>query len=186
MNQTTDLHKELIEACKSNDAKAQMRLYDMYCKAMCIIAGRYVKDSFVAEDIMQDSFIKAFQNIHSFKGEVSFGAWIKRIVINNSLDWLKKQKLELVSMNEEVYQKESGDEDWNVAHSLKAETIVHAIKSLKEKYSLVLSLYLLEGYDHQEISQVLGITEVTSRTNLMRGKKQLQKLLKEQQYVEGY
>ena len=95
MSQTKDLHKELVEACKENNAKAQMQLYDLYCKAMCIIANRYVKDDFVAEDIMQDSFIKAFQNIHSFKGEVSFGAWLKRIVINNSLDWLKKQKLEL-------------------------------------------------------------------------------------------
>ncbi|NVK51597.1 MAG: RNA polymerase sigma factor [Flavobacteriaceae bacterium] len=186
MNQTTDLHKQLIEACKQNDAKAQMKLYDVYCKAMCIVAHRYVKDSYVAEDIMQDSFIKAFQNINSFKGEVSFGAWIKRIVINNSLDWLKKQKLELVSINEEVYQKTEEDHDWSIAHQIRAESIVNTINSLKEKYRLVLSLYLLEGYDHQEIAQVLGITEVTSRTNLMRGKKQLQELLKEQQYVEGY
>jgi RNA polymerase sigma-70 factor (ECF subfamily) len=186
MSQTTDLHKQLVEACKQNDAKAQMQLYDLYCKAMCIVANRYVKDDFVAEDIMQDSFIKAFKNINSFKGEVSFGAWLKRIVINNSLDWLKKQKLELVSMNEEVYQKVEEDNDWSLAYQIKAESIVNAINSLKEKYSLVLSLYLLDGYDHQEIAQVLGITEVTSRTNLMRGKRKLQELLKEQQYVEGY
>ena len=186
MSQTTDLHKQLVEACKQNDAKAQMQLYDLYCKAMCIVANRYVKDDFVAEDIMQDSFIKAFKNINSFKGEVSFGAWLKRIVINNSLDWLKKQKLELVSMNEEVYQKVEEDNDWSLAYQIKAESIISTINSLKEKYRLVLSLYLLEGYDHQEIAQVLGITEVTSRTNLMRGKRKLQELLKEQQYVEGY
>lgn len=186
MNQTKDLHQELVEACKYNNAKAQMQLYDLYCKAMCTIAYRYVKDSFVAEDLMQDSFIKAFQNIHSFKGEVSFGAWLKRIVINNSLDWLKKQKLELVSINEEVYHYVEEDNDWSVAHNFQADFIAKAIQSLKEKYSVVLSLYLLEGYDHQEIAQVLGITEVTSRTNLMRGKKQLQELLKEQNYVEGY
>ncbi len=186
MNQTKDLHKQLIDDCKNNDARAQMQLYDMYCKAMCSIANRYVKDSFIAEDIMQDSFIKAFQNMQSFKGEVSFGAWIKRIVINNSLDWLKKQKLELVSINEEVYQRVEETEDWSIAYSLQADFIAKAIQSLKEKYSVVLSLYLLEGYDHQEIAQVLGITEVTSRTHLMRGKKQLQELLKEQQYVEGY
>jgi len=186
MNQTKDLHSQLVEACKENDARAQMQLYDLYCKAMCTIAVRYVKDSFVAEDIMQDSFIKAFQNMHSFKGEVSFGAWIKRIVINNSLDWLKKKKLELVSINEEVYEKVEETEDWSIADSLPADFIANAIKSLKEKYSVVLSLYLLEGYDHQEIAQVLGITEVTSRTNLMRGKKQLQELLKENNYVEEY
>ncbi len=186
MNQTKELHSHIIDACKNNDAKAQMQLYDLYCKAMCTIACRYVKDNFIAEDIMQDSFIKAFQNIHTFKGEVSFGAWLKRIVINNSLDWLKKRKLELVSINEEVYQKVEEDEDWSIAHSLRADVIVKTIQSLKEKYSIVLSLYLLEGYDHQEIAQVLGITEVTSRTHLMRGKKQLQQILKEQQYVEGY
>jgi RNA polymerase sigma factor (sigma-70 family) len=186
MNQTKDLHNQLVEACKENDARAQMQLYDLYCKAMCTIALRYVKDSFVAEDIMQDSFIKAFQNMHSFKGEVSFGAWIKKIVINNSLDWLKKQKLELVSLNEEVHEREEETEGWSIAHSLQADFIANAIQSLKEKYSVVLSLYLLEGYDHQEIAQVLGITEVTSRTNLMRGKRQLQKLLKEKNYVEGY
>lgn len=186
MNQTKDLHKQLVEACKENNAKAQMQLYDMYCKAMCTIAIRYVKDSFIAEDIMQDSFIKAFQNIKSFKGEVSFGAWLKRIVINNSLDWLKKQKLELVTINDEVYEKVEETDDWSVAYSLKADFVANAIQSLKEKYSVVLSLYLLEGYDHQEIAQVLGITEVASRTHLMRGKKQLKELLKEQQYVEGY
>ena len=107
-------------------------------------------------------------------------------MINNSLDWLKKQKLELVSINEEVYERVEETEDWRIAHSLQADFIANAIQSLKEKYSVVLSLYLLEGYDHQEIAQVLGITEVTSRTHLMRGKKQLQELLKEQQYVEGY
>jgi RNA polymerase sigma-70 factor (ECF subfamily) len=186
MNQTKELHSHIIDACKNNDAKAQMQLYDLYCKAMCAIACRYVKDNFIAEDIMQDSFIKAFQNINSFKGEVSFGAWLKRIVINSSLDWLKKKKLELVSINEEVYQKVEEDEDWSIAHGLQADVIVKTIQSLKEKYSIVLSLYLLEGYDHQEIAQVLGITEVTSRTHLMRGKKQLQQILKEQQYVEGY
>ena len=186
MSQTKELHNHLIEACKKNDAKAQMQLYDFYCKAMCAIANRYVKDTFVAEDIMQDSFIKAFQKINSFKGDVTFGAWLKRIVINNSLDWLKKRKLEIVSLNEEVYKRVEETEDWSISHSIQADFIAKAIKSLKEKYSVVLSLYLLEGYDHQEIAQVLGITEVASRTHLMRGKKQLQELLKEEQYVEGY
>lgn len=186
MNQTKELHNHLIDACKKNDAKAQMQLYDLYCNAMCIIACRYVKDSFVAEDIMQDSFIKAFQNINSFKGEVTFGAWLKRIVINNCLDWLKKRKLEIVSLNDEVYEPVEEHEDWSITQSLQAELIVKTIKNLKEKYSVVLSLYLLEGYDHQEIAQVLGITEVASRTNLMRGKQQLQTILKNEYYVEGY
>ena len=186
MNQTVNLHKELVEACKENDARAQMQLYDLYSSAMFTIALRYVKDSFVAEDVMQDSFIKAFQNIHSFKGEVGFGAWIKRIVIHHSLDWLKRKKIQFVAMNEEVYDRELETEDWTIASDIQADMITRAIQGLKEKYSLVLSLYLLEGYDHQEIAQVLGISEVTSRTHLMRGKKQLQELLKDREYVEGY
>ena len=184
MNQTKDLHKQLVEACKENDARAQMQLYDLYSKAMFTISLRYVKDSFVAEDTMQDSFIKAFQSIHTFKGEVSFGAWIKKIVIHKSLDWVKKKKIEFVPINEVVYEREQEAEDWTIANSLRAAVIAKAIQSLKEKYRLVLSLYLLEGYDHQEIAKVLGITEVTSRTHLMRGKKQLQELLKEEAYVE--
>lgn len=87
-------------------------------------------------------------------------------------------------MNKYVYEQVEDNDDWSIAHSLQAEFIVNAIKNLKEKYSVVLSLYLLEGYDHQEIAQVLGITEVASRTHLMRGKKQLQELLKEERYVE--
>lgn len=186
MKDTKHIHHKIIEDCKNNDSKAQMQLYDMYCNAMCAIAKRYVKDDFEAEDIMQDSFIKAFQHINSFKGEVSFGAWLKKIVINNCLDCLKRRKLELVSINEEVYQHTPSDDNWNIDYSIEAGLIAKTIETLKEKYRLVLSLYLLEGYDHQEISEVLGITEVTSRTNLMRGKKQLKEILKEQYYVEGY
>lgn len=186
MSKHKQLHHKIIEDCKNNDAKAQMRLYDLYCKSMCAIANRYVKDAVEAEDIMQDSFIKAFKNMASFKGEVSFGAWIKRIVINNCLDFLKKRKLALVSINEEVHHLTDVDDDWSVDYSYEARVIARTIETLKDKYRLVLSLYLLEGYDHQEIAAILGITEVTSRTHLMRGKQQLKKILKEQRHAEGY
>ncbi|GGH03253.1 RNA polymerase sigma factor [Polaribacter pacificus] len=186
MNQTVDLHNHLIEACKNNDAKAQMLLYDKYCKAMCAIAYRYVKDVFEAEDIMQDAFIKAFQKIDSFKGDVSFGAWLKRIVINQSLDVLKKKKLDLIAINDEIHHKVEEDETWEVEVPYTQEMILSVIETLKEKYRVVLSLFLLEGYDHQEISEVLGISEVASRTHLLRGKAQLKERLKEQHYVEGY
>ena len=100
MSRTIDLNSKIVEDCKENDAKAQMRLYDMYCDAMFIIAKRYVKDSFTAEDLMQDAFIKVFKNIQSFKGEVTIGAWIKKIMINQCLDYLKKKRIELVSIEE--------------------------------------------------------------------------------------
>ncbi|PWG04900.1 RNA polymerase sigma factor [Polaribacter aquimarinus] len=185
MNATKQLHQPIIDQCKNNNAKAQIQLYNLYCQAMLNIAFRYVKDRFIAEDVMQDAFIKAFKNIKNYKNEVAFGAWLKRIVINQSIDYLKKKKLELVSINEEVYKVED-NEDWKVEENVSADKIIAIINNLKEKYRLVLTLYLLEGYDHQEISKVLKITENTSRTHLLRGKKLLKEQLKNLNYAEGY
>ena len=177
MKSTKQIHQPVIDACKNNDAKAQMQLYDLYCDAMYTVALRYVKDSFIAEDVMQEAFIKAFKNIDSYKDGVAFGAWLKRIVINQSIDYLKKKKLELVSINEEITTV-ADDDNWNVASTISYQDIVNCIQQLKEKYRVVLTLFLLEGYDHGEISQILGISEVSSRTHLLRGKRQVQEQLK--------
>ena len=185
MSQTKQIHHSIIQRCRKNDAKAQMQLYNLYCNAMFLVAKRYMKDDFAAEDVMQDAFIKAFKKIDTYGGNVSFGAWLKRIVINQSIDELKKRRLEIVAINEETLQVSEG-EDWEVEDHISMQQIVGCIEKLKEKYRVVLSLYLLEGYDHQEISQILGITEVTSRTHLMRGKKKLQESLKQLRYAEGY
>ncbi|MGG6230828.1 RNA polymerase sigma factor [Tenacibaculum sp. SDUM215027] len=182
MKSTKQLHQSVIDACKSNDAKAQMQLYDLYCDAMHTVALRYVKDSFTAEDVMQEAFIKAFKNIDSYKEGVAFGAWLKRIVINQSIDYLKKKKLELVSINEEITTV-ADDDNWNVASTISYQDIVNSIQQLKEKYRVVLTLFLLEGYDHGEISQILGISEVSSRTHLLRGKRQVQEQLKAVHHV---
>jgi RNA polymerase sigma-70 factor (ECF subfamily) len=185
MKPTKQLHQTIINQCKNNDAKAQMQLYNLYGKAMFLIAYRYVKDQFIAEDVMQDAFIKAFKNIDNYKNEVAFGAWLKRIVINQSIDQLKKKKLDLVAINEEITTNIE-DNNWQVECDISVAEIVAKIKLLKEKYRLVLSLYLLEGYDHQEIAQVLNITENTSRTNLLRGKKLLREQLKDTNYAARY
>ncbi|GAB7256368.1 hypothetical protein OBPA_08330 [Polaribacter sp. OB-PA-B3] len=152
---------------------------------MFIVANRYVKDRFLAEDVMQDAFIKAFKNINNYKNEVAFGAWLKRIVINQSIDLLKKNKLELIAINDDVITKVE-EEDWHVEDSISVDEIVDNINELKEKYRLVLTLYLLEGYDHQEISEILNITENTSRTQLLRGKKVLKEKLKNTMYAARY
>jgi len=182
MKSTKQLHQSVIDACKNNDAKAQMQLYDLYCDAMHTVALRYVKDSFTAEDVMQEAFIKAFKKIDSYKEGVAFGAWLKRIVINQSIDYLKKRKLELVSINEEITTV-ADDDNWNVASTISYQDIVNCIQQLKEKYRVVLTLFLLEGYDHGEISQILGISEVSSRTHLLRGKRQVQEQLKAVHHV---
>jgi RNA polymerase sigma-70 factor (ECF subfamily) len=131
---------------------------------------------------MQDAFIKAFKNIEMYKNEVAFGAWLKRIVINQSIDQLKKNKLDLVSINEEIIVSIE-DDSWHFESDISVDEIVSKIKTLKEKYRLVLSLYLLEGYDHQEIAGILNITENTSRTNLLRGKRILREQLKDTSYA---
>ena len=182
MSKTVYLNNRLIEDCIQNNAKAQMQLYDKYCDAMFIIALRYVKDKFTAEDMMQDSFIKVFKNIRNYKGEVTIGAWIKRIVINQCIDYLKKKRIELVSIEEKELDV-ADDGDWTVKEEATISIITTAINSLPEKYKVVLNLYLIEGYDHQEIAQVLNITEVNSRSQLMRGKNKLKSQLKQYNYA---
>ncbi|WP_299680303.1 RNA polymerase sigma factor [uncultured Tenacibaculum sp.] len=186
MKSTKQFHQKLIRACQKRDKKAQLQLYKSYSKAMFLVAYRYVNDQFLAEDIMQEAFIKAFKYIGNYKGEVSFGAWLKKIVINQSIDELKKKKLVMVSINSGIYRELEDENDWEVDNSITSEMIIEAINKQKDKYRLVLTLYLLEGYDHKEISEILGITEVTSRTHLMRGKKLIKEHLKLTNYAEGY
>ncbi len=181
MKATKQLHQSIIKACKKNDARAQMKLYDLYCHGMYTVTKRYIKDPCDAQDVMQDAFIKAFKKITFYKEEVAFGAWLKKIVINQSIDWLRKKRLDMVSMEEELVKEIEGTmeetEDWEVTPSITYEEIVSSIDKLKEKYRVVLTLYLLEGYDHKEIAQILGITEVASRTHLRRGKQQVKQYL---------
>ena len=165
----------IIEQCKNNDRKAQMQLYNSYCDGMYIVAQRFVKDSMEAEDIVQESFIKAFMKLHQFKGEVTFGAWLKRIVINKCIDALKSRKQQLTELDE-VHLKvvdANPEDEWLVEDAITLDEVKDAISELPDKYKYVLMLYLIEGYDHQEISQILNISEVASRTQLSRGRTKL-------------
>lgn len=182
MSKTVYLDTKIIEGCRQQKAKYQMQLYDTYCEAMYIIANRYVKDSFMAEDIMQDAFIKVFKNIESFRGEVTIGAWIKKIVINQCIDYLKKKKIELVSIDEYAIDV-TEENNWKVETEVTFEMVNKVLNELPEKYKVVLNLYLLEGYNHKEIAQILTISEVASRSQLMRGKTMLKEQLKKYQYV---
>ncbi len=171
---------EIIEKCKQNNRLAQMQLYNQYCNGMYIVANRFVKDTAEAEDVVQEAFIKAFTKLHQYKAEVTFGAWLKRIVINKSIDFLKSKKQQLVAL-EDVHLKvvdTSNDDKWLVDDAITINEVKSAINTLPDKYKYVLMLYLIEGYDHQEISEVLNISEVASRTQLSRGKQKLQDLLK--------
>ncbi len=175
---------DLIEKCRRNDRKAQLQLYKQYCDAMYNVAYRFVKDAQEAEDVCQEAFIKAFQRLHQYKAEVTFGAWLKRIVVNQSIDKLKARKLMLST--DDVVLEVVEDDNWMVEDKVTMEEIKTAIETLPEKYRYVVMLYLMEGYDHAEIAQILGIAETTSRTQLLRGKQKLQALLKHRYHGTGY
>ena len=167
---------DLVAKCKNNDRKAQMQLYEQYCQGMFCVAMRFLKNENDAEDVLQDAFIKAFQKIGQYKGEVAFGAWLKKIVVNRCLDFLKGKQAHMVALDEN-YLHMTQDEDWTVDDGISIAEVTTAMEGLPEKYLLVLQLYLIEGYDHKEISEILGITNTTCRTRLLRGKGQLKELL---------
>lgn len=179
---------DIIEQCKQNNRKAQLQLYNQYCHGMYIVAHRFLKDAHDAEDVVQEAFINAFTRLHQFKADVTFGAWLKRIVVNKSIDFLKSKKQRLVELDE-VHLKvidTDPDDKWLVDDAITLNDVKSAINKLPDKYQYVVMLYLIEGYDHQEISEILGISEVASRTQLSRGKGKLQELLILKRNGTGY
>ncbi|WP_424494788.1 RNA polymerase sigma factor [Salinimicrobium sp. GXAS 041] len=179
------LQHKLIEECKENSRRAQFKLYNQYCEGMFCVARRFLHDPFEAEDAMQEAFVKAFKKLHQFNGEVTFGAWLKRIVINKCIDKLKSKKLELLALNEQVMATVEDEEDWTVENDVGIKEVKAAIEDLPEKYKYPLMLFLVEGYDHEEISEILNISQVASRTLVHRGKKKLQQELKKLRNVTG-
>ena len=174
-------HVEVIARCRKGDRAAQYELYQLYAKAMLNTAYRIVGDPDDAEDVTQDAFVSAFRNLDSFKGTSTFGAWLKRIVVNKAINFLKKKRPESMSMleisqQERAISPESGHEeqDWQI------EQIMKAMHKLPEGFRMVFSLYLVEGYDHAEVAEIMGITESTSKSQLNRAKKKIRELLKEE------
>lgn len=170
-----DKHLELVNECRTGNRKAQFELYKLYAKAMYNVAWRIVNDDAQAEDILQEAFLDAFNRIADFRQETTFGLWLKQIVINRSINYLRKRKVELVSLEEiEIADEPIYDESETI---LKVEAIKAAMNELPDGYRVVLTLYLFEGYDHEEISHILKITENTSRSQYMRAKRKLNGLL---------
>ena len=166
----------LIERCKKSDKNAQLDLYKAYYKAMYNTAYRILKDGFEAEDIMQEAFLTVFTKMSTYKGEVTFGAWLKRIVVNKSLTQLKKNnrynevKMEVIP-NEEIIEE-------TIDYSgLKANRVLACLQNLKDNYRMVLNLHLIEGYDYEEIAEILDYTNENVRTTVSRAKKKLKQVL---------
>jgi RNA polymerase sigma factor (sigma-70 family) len=167
----------LLERCRKGDERAMMRIYDLYCEAMFRIACRYLNDE-DAKDAIQDCFLKAFARLDLYNEDFSFGSWLKRIVINHCIDQLKKRRLEFVDSEHLPLCGEDTSENWSFDPGITKDLILEAIERLPEKYRIVVKLYLLEGYDHEEISSIVQIPVKTSRTHLFRGRQQLRNDLK--------
>ncbi|WP_338410857.1 RNA polymerase sigma factor [uncultured Flavobacterium sp.] len=168
----------LLQQCKENNQKAQLKLYNMYYKAMFNVAIRIINDKTLAEEIMQDSFLKAFMKLDSYSGNVSFGAWLKKIVINTSINEFKKlNTYQFDSLNEVAEIIETNENEAVLWNKLKAEEIIKTMQSLKNSYKIILTLSFIEGYDLEEISTILNISNENCRTTMSRAKASLRKKL---------
>ena len=174
--QFLNLHQDLIDGCKRNDQKSQFRIYRLYYKAMYNTSLRIVNDTLEAEDIMQESFLTAFEKINSYSGTVSFGSWLKKIVQNRSIDFVNKKNV-LSYGDIEPYNciedKSIGSYCTENEPDPRISKIMKVINKLPEKYRNIISLYLFEGYDHEEIAEILSIPSSTSRSNFSRARSRI-------------
>lgn len=175
-----EIHKNIIEKCKQGDARAQFELFKLYNRAMYNTCYRMMNHHEDAQDMLQDSFSDAFRKLNTFAYNSTFGAWLKRIVVNHCINELKRKKPELKYCEELPAHRE--DEDASVG--LSVEMVKRAMMQLPEGSRVIFSLYLLEGYDHGEIAQILGVTESNSKSQYMRAKRRVYEILKEKVYEE--
>ncbi len=178
-----DTHRNIVEKCKKGNRQAQFELYRLYSKAMYNICLRMVKNQLDAEDILQNSFVDVFTKLHTFKFQSSVGAWIKRIVINNCINYLKRNKIyfeELEPGHANVVEIPVVEEE-----KLDVRLIHQAIFELPDGYRIVFTLYLLEGYDHKEISEILDISEATSKSQYSRARKKLKEIVQSKRFKKN-
>jgi RNA polymerase sigma-70 factor (ECF subfamily) len=172
-------YNDLVERCKLGDHRSYNQLYEQYAKAMFSTCYRLLNNFAEAEDILQESFSEAFRHLEDFQYKSSFGAWLKQIVINKSINHLKKKKLDWIELTpdsaDQIIEDEQVDEE---SIELRVKDIRDCIQELPTGYRTVLTLYLLEGYDHEEISEILRISHSTTRSQYKRAKEKLLTILK--------
>jgi RNA polymerase sigma factor (sigma-70 family) len=172
---------ELIQRCLRRERNAQRQLYDMYSSKMYALSYRYVKSPMEAEDILVTAFMKVFEKIGQFKSEGSFEGWIRRIVVNEALTYLRRNRAMYLETDLEY-----ADREPDYAHlgdHLEAEDLMNMIQELPTGYRIVFNLYAIDGYSHKEIADHLGISENTSKSQLSRARAHLQKTLMESNWI---
>lgn len=168
MQQTLEDLKKIIKECASGNARAQQDLYEMFAPRMFGVCLRYAKDQTEAEDNLQDGFIKVFQNIKRFRHEGSIEGWIRRIMVNVSLEKFRKQNIMHPVEDVSIYETSQFSE--SIIDKLTADELMHVIQELPPRYRMVFNLYVIEGMNHQEISEEMSISVGTSKSNLARAR----------------
>ena len=172
---TKDINHELLKACIAQDQRAQRKLYEQFYGYAFNICLRYSRNEAEAGEMLNDGFLRVFKGLSSFRQDSSFKPWLKRVVINSSLNYLRKKQTLLVSISDTA---EPAFTDISLS-GLQYQDILVAIQHLPPMYRSVFNLYEIEGYSHQEISKALKISAVTSRSNLMRAKTKLKVMLRD-------
>lgn len=170
---------DLISGCIAGKRLQQKQLYELYFGKMMAVCMRYARDRDEAKDLLNEGFLKVFKNLHQYKPQRSLESWIRRIMINNAIDHYRKNKKHRnIGDIDQVY---DHAEDEQVHANLAAAEIMKLIQKLSPSYRTVFSLYVLEGFNHKEIGEKLGISEGTSKSNLSKARGKLQKMIRESQ-----
>jgi len=181
----TEIHRDIIEKCKRGNARAQYKLYNLYAQAMYNICMRMMNSREEAEDMLQEAFSDAFRRLESFRYESTFGAWLKRIVVNNCINEINRRKADLEFFEDmHVFEGEKESKDDFYTQKLGVANIRKAMENLPKGAKLIFSLYLLEGYDHVEIAQILNISESNSKSQYMRARLKVKEVLSKMQLEE--
>ncbi len=167
----------MIEACKQGNRTAQRQLYEKYASRMYALCLRYVRADIEAEDVLMRGFMKVYTNIQRFEGKGSFEGWIRRIVVNEALEYLRKNKT--LFLQTEIEAASYQLDYQSLESSLDAEDLQALIRQLPPGYQTVFNLYAIEGYSHKEIAEMLEISEGTSKSQLSRARSLLQQYLAE-------
>lgn len=180
--QRSILEDDVISGCRKNKSEAQRFLFEKHSPKMLGVCQRYIKDTSEAEDVMVGGFVKVFSKIRQFKGEGSLEGWIRRIMINEALIYLRKHRHMYLEVD--IQDIEHEPEYALLENNLEAEDVLDIVQKLPEGYRTVFNLFAVEGYSHKEIAEILGINVNTSKSQLSRARKLLQKFLMEREVWE--
>lgn len=169
--------KLLIAGCRRGEASARKELYERYAPVMMSVCMRYVSDRETARDLLQDGFVKVYTKIGEYAGTGAFGGWIRRIFVTTALEYLRTQENKRQDLRLDGADDLFEDTNYSALDKLSADDLLFCIARLPAGYRTVFNLYAIEGYSHSEIAQLLHIREVTSRTQFIRARSALQKMV---------